>query len=560
MIIAGTNRRIDENKLIKKIFVEHFAGMVLIDSKTQTLINISDEIAGTLLPLVKFDKTIYNDQIFALIDRLVPKNDRERLKNNCAFLTVVSALKSNPTYAVEFNAVGGNNSYGFHRIIYRYVDEKRDFIAVLSEDLSDISSYERDPLTGLLNSSGFALNVKKWIAANPGRKYRLQRYNIDHFRDINGIYGHEIGDKLLSDIGDYMRKMDSKDSFSAHLSGDHFARFLADDCQTVEKFNDDFVTDFSSYKLKIPLTIHIGVYDLCEEGISPYEMSYKALLALQSVKGDMQNYVAYYESGMVKCETEQLELLNDVENAIKNEEFEIWFQPQVNYSEKSAFSAEALVRWRHPSKGILSPGVFVPILEKSNYISKLDKYVIEKTCKYMQKWFKDLPDKDIKISVNLSRNDLLIEGFADKLAEVVRSHDIPLSALHMEVTESAYIDNPERLIKQINNLREKGFFVEMDDFGAGFSSLNTLKDISVDKLKLDMKFLSGDNTDKKGKIIIASIIKMAKALGLPIIAEGVETKEQADMLLDFGCSQMQGYYFSKPIPASEYEKILYGNI
>ena len=178
----------------------------------------------------------------------------------------------------------------------------------------------------------------------------------------------------------------------------------------------------------------------------------------------------------------------------------------------------------------------------------------------MRRWIDTLPDKKIQISVNLSRRDIMDSDFMDSLSQIVKSYGIPHSALHLEVTESAYMKDAELLITEVDKLRSQGFSVEIDDFGAGYSSLNALKDMNVDKLKLDMKFLSDDHGDEKEKIIIAAIIGMSHTLGLPIIAEGVETKEQADMLLQFGCRQMQGFYFSKPLPVEEYEALLYGKI
>ena len=285
-------------------------------------------------------------------------------------------------------------------------------------------------------------------------------------------------------------------------------------------------------------------------------MSYKALLALQTAKGKFDEPIAYYEKDMMDVEMQQQEFLNEIDGAIENEEFEVWFQPQVNYKTKSIIGAEALIRWRHKEKGLIPPGAFLPVFESSNKIIDLDKYMIHKTCSYMRRWKRLMPDKNIIVSVNLSRIDIQREGFADKLKALVESSNIPLKNIRLEITESAYMDNSEMLIAVVDELRERGFIVEMDDFGSGYSSLNSLKDIEIDILKLDMRFLAGKHDTRRSKIIISSVISMARGLDLPVIAEGVETKDQADMLLDFGCEQMQGYYFSKPVPAEEYEKML----
>lgn len=206
---------------------------------------------------------------------------------------------------------------------------------------------------------------------------------------------------------------------------------------------------------------------------------------------------------------------------------------------------------------MISPAVFIPLLEKSDCISRVDKFVFEKTCAYIKKWRSEFRNIGIiPVSVNLSRVDIYRDDLCVKLSDIMKKYEIPTNAIHLEITESAYMDNTAVFLNTISELRGRGFIVEMDDFGSGYSSLNSLKDINIDKLKLDMKFLSETGETEKSKIIISAVINMAKQLKLPVIAEGVETKEQAEMLSDFGCRQMQGYYFSRPVPAAEYENML----
>lgn len=548
----------NEQVLMDRLFAERFKGVILIDGKTSRISLVSEKLAGLLLPLVNAVDP-FDEQVSRVIDRYVSKVDAPALRYNMAFSTVTEKLGKQPIYEVDFNILRKNNSYVFHRISFEYESDKKDKIIMLCEDVSNLVTGEIDPLTGGYNTVGFHRRIMEWIAANPGKKFRLHRYNLDRFRDINGVYGHEMGDKLLRDIGDYMKQYDSENSFCAHLNGDHFARFCSVDSLSVQECYDNFVKCFADYNLNIPITMHMGVYDLCERDNDPYTMSYKALLALQDIKGDMDVKIKYYESGMMRQEKERLELLKDVESAIENENFEVWFQPQVNYKTGKIFGAEALIRWRHPQKGLLPPGMFIPLLEKSNYIGKVDFYIAKKVCAYAKKWINDLPERKIQVSVNLSRQDILNTAFMDELEKVVIENKIPFSSLRLEVTESAYIKNATKLIDEVTKLRSKGFAVEIDDFGAGYSSLNTLKDMDADTLKLDMAFLSDNSNTKKKQIIISSVIDMAHNLGLPVIAEGVETKEQADMLAGFGCNFMQGYYFSKPVPAEEYEQMLYSN-
>ncbi len=547
-----------EKNIMHKLFTERFNGVLLIDCKTQRVSVVNEALAGKMLNLITNDDTPYDVQVNALIEKRVSPADIPALEHNMAFSTVLDKLNSRSFYEVDFNVLTSYGMMEFHRVSFEYTSADKSTIMVLSENISKLTACEIDPLTGIYNITGFNNRIKEWIAANPGRKYRLQRYNLDRFRDINGVYGRELGDKLLKDIADYMKRYDTNDTFSAHLSADHFARFCSDDSMPVWEYYENFVNSFANYHLNIPITMHMGVYDLCEKDTDPFAMSYKALLALQQIKGDTNLKIARYESSMLAAEKERLELLNDVNSAMENEYFEVWFQPQVDYASKTVFGAEALIRWNHPRKGMLSPAMFIPLLEKSNFMGKVDFYVAEKVCKYIKQWKEKFPDKKIKISVNLSRQTVANPEFIEKLENMIASYGVPFSSIRLEITESAYAENMAKLLDGVNKLRKKGFAVEIDDFGSGYSSLNTLKDMNVDTVKLDMAFLSDSTSTRKEKIIISSIISMTNKLQLPVIAEGVETKEQADMLLGFGCSRMQGYYFSKPVPAAEYEKLLSG--
>ena len=475
-----------------------------------------------------------------------------------AFDTIVAKLETEKKYEVDFQTEGKNDLYLFHRITYEYPDVAKTAILVTSEDVSELITSEIDPPTGLLNLTGFYNRLNERRKTYPNEKFRIQTYELEHFKDVVGVYGNTVGNALLRDIGAYMKEKDDDTSFSAHISSDHFARYCVEGLVAVEEYRSSFIKAFADYKLSIPVTIHVGVYDLCRPEDDASAMIYKANLALETIKGDMNNTIAYYEDDMMKTERERLELLKSVDDAIANEDFEVWFQPQVDYAQRQLIGAEALIRWRHPVKGLIPPSAFIPLLEKSNYIGAVDELVIKQTCRYIRKWLDRNPSVNARVSVNLSRNDVLSNEFLQKAVDIAAEYNVPKTALRFEVTESAYMDKTDLLIAGVDKLRKEGFLVELDDFGAGYSSLNTLKDMNVDTIKLDMQFLSDSKNFDKEKIIVSTIIDMSKKLGLPVIAEGVETKAQADMLSELGCNQMQGYYFSKPVPAEKYEKMLFG--
>lgn len=285
----------------------------------------------------------------------------------------------------------------------------------------------------------------------------------------------------------------------------------------------------------------------------------RALIAQNTIKSSHDTKLAYYDYTMRDSLLEEQQLISEIENAIEEEQLVLYFQPQVNYEDGSLIGAEALVRWEHPTRGLLSPNMFIPLLEQNGMITMLDEFVWERCCRYIHDWIgkqSEVRNLSVAMSVNVSRLDIYDSRLCRKMQELVTKYDLEPSMISLEITESAYMENPQQLIDMVNELQAAGFSVEMDDFGSGYSSLNTLKDVYVDILKLDMKFLESSQDNARGGNILNSIIRMAHWLELPVIAEGVETKAQADYLKSLGCIYMQGYYFAKPMPAAEFEKML----
>lgn len=425
---------------------------------------------------------------------------------------------------------------------------------VSCENVTDFLEGKLDTETGLYNMAGFDEAVQKWIADNPGRKYRLQRYRIDGFMNINATYGYKVGSRLINDIGKYMRARTSRDSFAAHINADNFVRFCADDSISPESFYEKFITDFADYELSYPLSLKMGIYDLCEPDCDTLTMSYRANLAIQSIEGDFSRHIAYYSKGLMQATKEEQQMLAEVENAVRQGQFEVWLQPQYDYSSGRIIGAEALARWNHPELGMITPGAFIPVLERSRQVGMLDEYVWDKACQYINRWSKK--GFNIPVSVNVSRVDIQNSGMCETLINLVKKYDIPPEYLRLEITESAYMNEPHELAAAVAELRAAGFIIEMDDFGSGYSSLNALKDLDIDVLKLDMKLVSeiGDGNEKNDNIL-RNVVHMANALNMSVIAEGVETEVQAGYLKSINCNYMQGYYFSKPIKAEDIEKL-----
>lgn len=420
-----------------------------------------------------------------------------------------------------------------------------------------LRSIESDPLSGLLGRQAFYRRVRELLDLDTDERYAIVRFDINRFKVYNDVRGTEAGDQLLRDIAEQLKLHAGPAELIARLESDHFALFTVDSQDAIEKSQAMLSKMIATLTPGFRLTGTVGVYSIEDPSIDVSLMCDRALLALRSVKSGFETRIAYYDKTLRDHLLEEQDLMDDMEPALESGQFELYFQPQVNYEDGTLVGAEALVRWNHPTRGLLSPGVFIPLFEKNGLITRLDEYVWDKCCYYIRRWTDAYPESAaISISVNVSRLDINDLYLCNKLRNIVQKHGLTPAALHLEITESAYMDSPQRLIDAVRRLKVFGFTVEMDDFGSGFSSLNTLKDVIVDVLKLDMQFLSSCDDSSRGGSILGSVIRMAHWLKLPVIAEGVETREQADYLKSLGCLYMQGYHFDAPMPAANFEKLL----
>ncbi|HKM28455.1 MAG TPA: EAL domain-containing protein [Anaerovoracaceae bacterium] len=420
---------------------------------------------------------------------------------------------------------------------------------------------EKDYLTGLLGVQAFHRKVREILDENPKTKYAIIRFDINRFKVYNDVRGTMAGDELLKCIAEALMERSDNIELAARLESDHFAILVKDE-QTIMHEAERLLLEWpSQHTNDFKISFAIGIYRITQPSLDVAFMCDRALIAQNTIKSNHDTKLAYYDYTMRDSLLEEQQLISEMEKAIEEEQFVLYFQPQVNYEDGSLIGAEALVRWDHPTRGLLSPDLFIPLLEQNGMITMLDEYVWERCCRYIHDWVakhKEVRNLSVAMSVNVSRLDIYDSRLCDKMKELVKKYDLEPSMISLEITESAYMENPTVLIDMVKELQSSGFSVEMDDFGSGYSSLNTLKDVYVDILKLDMKFLESGEDNARGGNIINSIIRMAPWLELPIIAEGVETKAQADYLKSLGCIYMQGYYFSRPMPADEFEELLIG--
>jgi EAL domain-containing protein (putative c-di-GMP-specific phosphodiesterase class I) len=310
-----------------------------------------------------------------------------------------------------------------------------------------------------------------------------------------------------------------------------------------------------SLKINYKLSFNLGIYPITDRSVPVASMFDRADLALQAAKGMYTRHWAVYDSQMRDEILSEQEIVSEMNDALNEKQFCIYLQPVYSAIGKHLVSAEALVRWKHPTKGMILPGLFIPIFEKNGFIIQLDRFIWEEACIYLDNLRKNGKPM-IPISVNVSRVNLYSHDLVEFLTSLIAKYDLKPELLRLEITETAYTENPDQIIEVLPLLRKAGFTILMDDFGSGYSSLNMLKSIELDILKIDMRFVDDFASSSKSGNLITSIVRMAKWLDLKIIVEGVETKKQYDFLKSIGCDYIQGYYFSKAIPVVQFEDLL----
>ena len=417
---------------------------------------------------------------------------------------------------------------------------------------------EIDGKTGLWNKQTFCAETRKLLDADPSGRYAVLRWDIDNFKVFNDFFGTSAGDALLRKIGEQCRSNTGAHAApctQGHYDSDHFVSLWRMEELNPEQVHRSILTMLHGAFPDYAFSVHLGIYAFDGQTMDVGIMCDRALLALRSVKNSYDVHYAWYCEAMRTEVLEEQSIVSVMKDALRSGQFVPFLQPQYNYATGELIGAEALVRWRHPEKGLIPPEKYIPLFEKNGFIYELDHHIWEQVCALLKSW----RDKGLTIpcvSVNISRRDLYHPGLVEEFSSLIQAYGLDASMLHLEITESAYVDNPELVLSFVSQLQRAGFKVEMDDFGSGYSSLNTLKDVHVDLLKLDMAFIT-PNTDRgRGGSILTSVVGMAHAIHLPVIAEGVETRQQADYLKSIGCFYMQGYYFAKPMPAEDFEALL----
>ena len=424
-------------------------------------------------------------------------------------------------------------------------------IIKLRETATIVNLLQYDRLTGLYSKELFFQKVRERLQKEPEKEYTIISTNIENFKLYNDNFGILAGDALLKEIARLFREGSGENAICGRFSGDRFLCLQ----ESAREMNDrnTYLNEFTPMIKNV--VMKWGIYEITDRSVPVEQMCDRALLAADSIKGQYHRHFAVYDDALRSRMLREKAITDTMETALAERQFIVYFQPKYSLNEERMAGAEALVRWIHPEWGFLSPGEFIPLFEKNGFIPQLDRYIWEQVCIRMREW-KDKGYPVLPVSVNVSRVDVYHIDLESTLVELTEKYHIDPSYLHLEITESACANDPALIVSTVSRLRKLGFIIEMDDFGSGYSSLNMFNQMKMDILKLDMKFIQNEMAKPFDKSILNYVIDMSHGMGLSVVAEGVETREQMERLREIGCDYVQGFYFAKPMPAEEYEELL----
>lgn len=420
-----------------------------------------------------------------------------------------------------------------------------------------IDVLQRDEVTGLYTKVAFADHAARILQEQTDTEWNMIALDIDRFKLVNESYGQQVGDELLAYLAQLLKHYsETQNCICARSYADHFFLLVERrDYNYIKNRYDQMIRHLDNFPLDMKVALKLGVYQIRDREMEIDSMCDRAQIAVNQVKGQYVKEISFYDDSLRKQLLREQRITDDMEQALRERQFHVYFQPKYDIFSETLSGAEALVRWIHPQNGFMSPAEFIPVFESNGFITEVDMFVWDETCRKIREWL-DKYNCYVPISVNVSRKDIYKPNLPQILLDTVHRHGLEPKHLHLEITESAYVENPDQLLQVVEELKKLGFKIEMDDFGSGYSSLNMLASMPIDMLKLDMNFVKNYSEENNSRGIMSFVIGLAKWMNLYVVAEGVETKEQLELLRGMDCNLAQGYYFSKPLPAEKFEKVL----
>lgn len=477
---------------------------------------------------------------------------------------------------IFYNTIGMDYKTPWSKIVKQYSFEILIFISLLFSIivLAIILANKRikknlkkiaytDTLTGERNLEKFRIDVTNTLNNSKSEEYSILYFDVEKFKHINEAYGFEIGNEVLKFISKCFSSCLTSEDVFGRSSADYFVAFIKERNQDVitSRVEEVYkrIKAFREEKNKpIRLSMRCGVYNIMPGETDISSLMDKANEARRSLKKDIGKNIAFYTDDMHERILKEKLIEESMHSALENDDFQVYLQPKYDIAKHQIAGAEALVRWQHREEGMMSPFEFIPIFERNGFIIDLDFYVFEKVCQKMNEWM-SLGYEITPISVNISRVHLGEKDFICKLTTILNKYQIPPNYIELELTESTFTENIDSLISIMKDLKKAGFLISMDDFGTGFSSLNLLKVLPIDILKLDKSFLDRKETTTKEEILVADVVRMAHHLEIKVVAEGVEKMKQAAFLKSINCDLAQGYVYARPMPIEDFEKLAFGS-
>ena len=485
-----------------------------------------------------------------------------------AYLSLFDEVTKQGMNSVICRILCEDRMYRWFRVsICNYADErlgnltrKIGMIQDVNNELSafkQIKDYEEyDSLTGLYNDEKADKEIKTIIRSNPKDRYCMIVLDINKFKVVNEVYGTKTGNGILKYTASVLKKVAPKVSVCSRMYADTFSIFMkykkqSDIIRIISKIYDKVHNNSKGISLTTSYGVFVSENDE-DKILSPDLMRERALIAKRTIKKGALSHYAFFSDKFRNDIIMEQEIESEMHKALDEGQFVVYLQPKVDLSSGKLKGAEALVRWQHPEKGIITPDSFIPVFESNGFIIKLDEYVCREVCIMLRRWL-DEGFNPVPISVNLSRLHIYNGDVIGYLIGIIKKYDIPPQYLRLEVTETIFLGDTDKLNNVLTELHSLGFKVEMDDFGSGYSSLNMLKNVPVDTVKIDKEFFADEANSDKSRIVMTHTISMAKDLQMEVIAEGIETEEHVEFLKNSNCDVGQGFYFSRPMPLDEFE-------
>lgn len=543
------------------IIISLFSNFRIMRKLENDILNVVSQNISN--PVICFDNKgscIYKN---SAADKLLSNEGVMDLCKSIAEKELDLSIKQEPV--VVLNEEGQKEEHLFN-IEYKWLHDKNDkligsFLAFedvtidVQNTLKEEYKAQHDELTGLYNRSYFFENVMSVIKEQPDVPRYLICTNISQFKIINDLFGQALGDNLLKKQAEFLEipVKAYKNCVAGRISGDKFALLInkEDFKADIAIYNTQLLQDYLEGK-NFRIHVSLGIYEIVNPYESVFSMYDKAMLALKSIGDDFSKMISFYDSSLMMKLINRKEIINDFQQALDASQISMYLQSQVDAKTGQCVGAEALARWIHVDKGLISPEIFVSVLEEAGLVYQLDFYIWRKAIQKLSDW--SMKGLDYYISVNISPKDFYYADLYKELTELVEFYNVSPSKVNLEITETILLDDKRIHSDVLNKLRKYGFRIEMDDFGSGYSSFMALENMEVEVLKIDKEFLRETANNEKSHLILITIISMAKKLGMTVITEGVETEKEVEFLKKAGCDIFQGYYFSKPVSVSDFEE------